>query len=710
MVDLRDQLHLSLGDTYTLERELGGGGMSRVFVAEERRFRRRVVVKVLAPELAAALSTERFTREIRLAAGLQQANIVPFLTAGATADGLPWYTMPYVEGESLRERMQRGPVPLGEAVSVLRDVARALAYAHARGVVHRDVKPGNVLLSHGAAVVTDFGIARALSGAWAGAPGGGLATLTDRGAPLGTPAYMAPEQAAGDPADHRADLYAWGVTAYELLAGRHPFPDKVGAQQLMAAHLRDDPRPLDRVAPHVPAPVAALVMQCLAKAPARRPASAAELLERLDAGTMTPVSNPRTLAVATWERTSRPVRFTWGAVVAVGVLVLVGAGFLARGAAEGASTAAGLGLEWVPTPAATPREREPETGADPPARAAVTAGQGTSDPAAYDLYLRARYEMNRGQGSAGAIPLLERALARDSAFAAGWAALATAWALGPGADTRAEAAEVAAMVQRAAARALALDSLAGEPHTALGFALARAGSYDEGEVLLRRGAERSPRSAVARGLLAAVQYWRGHYDDAERSMRAVLDLEPQDGAFITNLASGVARDPRRHDEARALARHAVTADPANRGGLANAARVLAATGAHDESLALLDRLAAAGPLGDDALTTLTADLVALGRRDSAARVLAALDRPGRRPSDLEAVAHAAAALGRWDRAFAAADTIARLRGNLSFLAYGVGPTAWRPAVADPRLRALCAAAPTGCDSVRAVVARTPPLR
>src|SRR5512132_2510477 len=162
-MDLRAQLQSTLGDSYELERELGGGGMSRVVVAEERAFGRKVVVKVLSPELAAGVSSERFTREIRVAAQLQQANIVPLLTAGETF-GLPYYTMPYVEGQSLKHRLVTGgPLPISEAVNVLRDVARALAYAHDRGVIHRDIKPENVLLSGHAAVVTDFGIAKAIS-------------------------------------------------------------------------------------------------------------------------------------------------------------------------------------------------------------------------------------------------------------------------------------------------------------------------------------------------------------------------------------------------------------------------------------------------------------------------------------------------------------------------------------------------------------------
>ena len=305
-MDLQQQLQAALNADYAIERELGGGGMSRVFLATERKLGRRVVIKVLSSELSATLSTERFAREIQLAASLQQANIVPVLTAG-TADGLPYFTMPFVEGESLRARMARGPMSETEAVTVLRDVTRALIYAHERGIVHRDIKPDNILLSGESAVVTDFGIAKAISAARGGAEASGdSATITQVGTSLGTPAYIAPEQAAGDPAtDHRADLYAFGCVAFELLAGQPPFHGRE-LHQLLRAHMTEvAPTVRSRVAT-VSQPLDALVAQCLAKTPDERPATAREVLRQLERATgaasnaLAPRERSLPVVVATW--------------------------------------------------------------------------------------------------------------------------------------------------------------------------------------------------------------------------------------------------------------------------------------------------------------------------------------------------------------------------------------------------------------------------
>jgi serine/threonine-protein kinase len=284
MPDLRDRLQLSLGHSYTIERELGGGGMSRVFVANETSLGRPVVVKVLAPELAAGVSAERFQREIKLAAALQHPNIVPVHAAGAAGD-LPYYTMPFVDGLSLRTRLDRGDaVPIAEVERILKDVARALSYAHDHGVVHRDIKPENVLLAHDTAVVTDFGIAKALQ---VSRGAGSTVGLTQDGTSLGTPAYMSPEQAAGDPAaDHRSDIYSFGCMAYELLTGHPPFTSTV-LHKLFVAHMSETPAPIEPQRPGCPKALAALVMRCLEKDPAQRPQTAREIQLALDGGAIT---------------------------------------------------------------------------------------------------------------------------------------------------------------------------------------------------------------------------------------------------------------------------------------------------------------------------------------------------------------------------------------------------------------------------------------
>jgi eukaryotic-like serine/threonine-protein kinase len=264
VTELQDRLQAALGAAYRVERELGGGGMSRVFLAQDVDLGRRVVIKVLPPDMAAGVNVDRFRREIQLAARLQHPHIVPLLTAGASGD-LLYYVMPFIEGESLRAKLAReGELPVAEALRVLRDVADALSYAHGQQVVHRDIKPDNVLLSGKHALVTDFGVAKAV------AESTGKQTLTSMGVALGTPAYMAPEQAVADPhVDHRADIYALGVLAYEMLSGRLPFAATT-AQAMLAAHVTEAPEPVTRHRTAVPEGLNQLILRCLEKKPADR--------------------------------------------------------------------------------------------------------------------------------------------------------------------------------------------------------------------------------------------------------------------------------------------------------------------------------------------------------------------------------------------------------------------------------------------------------
>ena len=320
MTDLRDRLQASLGDNYRVEAELGGGGMSHVFVAEDLVLGRRVVAKLLPAELSGSVSIARFQREIGIAARLQHPHIVPLLSVGEM-DGLPYYIMPFVDGDSLRARLARGELPIGDVITILRDVARALEYAHGKGIAHRDIKPDNVLLVGTSAVITDFGVAKAITDA---AEGTGLTSI---GIALGTPAYMAPEQAAGDPStDTRADIYALGVMAYEMLAGHAPFAGR-SAQAVLAAHATETPAPISAARPNTPPALATLVMRCLEKRPADRPQTAAEIVEALDA-----IGPTGSRAVGSWIGSAPADRHTpaWRiAIAAAAAIAIVAVGALA---------------------------------------------------------------------------------------------------------------------------------------------------------------------------------------------------------------------------------------------------------------------------------------------------------------------------------------------------------------------------------------------
>jgi serine/threonine-protein kinase len=339
--------------------------MSRVFLALDQALGRRVVVKVLLPELAAGVNVERFRREILLAAQLQHPHIVPLLSAGQ-AGALPYFIMPFVAGESLRARMSReGELPIAEAVRILRDVVSALAYAHSCGVVHRDVKPDNVLISGGVAVVTDFGVAKAVS---ISSDSGSSATpMTSFGVALGTPTYMAPEQATASPqTDHRADIYALGVMAYEMLAGMPPFAGR-SPQAMLAAHVMEEPEPIERRRPVIPPMLAGLVRDCLAKRPADRPQTALEVMHMLDAiATPTGGTVPTTAVRPLTPRNGTPAsrRRIAGAIVALALLLGVGGLWLWRQQ----PVPAGPGLTAADAPAVGTTSAVDSPGSEPPVR------------------------------------------------------------------------------------------------------------------------------------------------------------------------------------------------------------------------------------------------------------------------------------------------------------------------------------------------------
>ena len=324
-----------LGGRYRIERELGRGGMARVYLARDLKHDRPVAVKVIRPELAASLGRERFLQEIGIAARLRHPSIMPLFDSG-DVDGLLYFVMPYEDGLTLRARLQRdGRLGTADAVSVLRDVARALAYAHEHGVVHRDVKPDNVLLSGDAAVVTDFGIAKAFSVALAETD-----TPARADGVVGTPAYMAPEQAAGDPAtDHRADLYSFGCLAYEVFTGASPFGGSTTLELAAAQGAAPSP-PIIAGRADIPPAIARLIARCLEENPAARPQSASELLEVLGAVT--------TREPTTGRRRAAYLTSMLGVAVVVAAAVAMAAGVRRARAARGeAVTVAVLPLRSV---------------------------------------------------------------------------------------------------------------------------------------------------------------------------------------------------------------------------------------------------------------------------------------------------------------------------------------------------------------------------
>ena len=327
MADLRSRLAAALRDRYVIERELGSGGTAMVYLARDLRHARPVAIKVLRPELAATMGSDRFLREIRIAAGLTHLHILSVHDSGE-ADGLLYYVMPYVEGESLRSRLEReGPLPVDDAVRVAREVADALAYAHVQGVVHRDIKPGNILLIGAHAAVADFGIATAI--------GTEADTLTGAGFVIGTPTYMSPEQAAGGGAvDGRSDLYSLGCVLYEMLTGSPPFVGPT-PQAVLARHATDPAPRVREARASVPVHVDAAVARALSKLPADRFATARQLAEALEL-------DERPSLDAAGRRGAR-----YGTIAALALVLMLGAALLWR-QTSGATDARGIGVVILP--------------------------------------------------------------------------------------------------------------------------------------------------------------------------------------------------------------------------------------------------------------------------------------------------------------------------------------------------------------------------
>ncbi len=665
-----DRLGAALADRYTIERELGQGGMATVYLAHDLKHDRKVAIKVLRPELGATLGPERFLQEIRVAAKLQHPHIVGLLDSGVYADPgggaelRPYYVMPYVEGETLRDRLARGgPLPLAETVRLTIEIADALAKAHKAGVVHRDIKPENILLADGHALVMDFGVAKALASSQrpeqpkdAKDP----RPLTTLGVTIGTPAYMAPEQVAADPhVDHRADIYALGLVTYEMLAGGSPY-SATTPQQQMAAHVTQPPAPIQGKRPDCPDALNAVVMKCLAKSPAERWSTAEEIVAQLRA---VEVTGPHRASLGPRWRAAGI-----GAVILVVVAVLMGRRLTksATDAAGGDSTvgvmlfdnlthdtayaylADGLASEIATSLARVPRLEVRSPGAvrsaqrggeaDPRvigrrldvrnvvegefqrggdririavrlvavpsgtqrwgdswtrpindllavqeeiARAVATAIAGkllpqeqsvlavrvTSDPEAYDHFLRGNFLLASRSpgGTAGAITEYTAALRGDSSFTQAEARVALAYALYaawgwdyPGLSSD----SLITLGTQAADRALTRDSSSADGWMARGLLryLRQPRTLDGALPALRRATELDPRNAEAWQQYGAAMMFTGQFEASTVSYRRALALEPGRAVTWNELASAYVL---LHREAEAMAAYdsAVAVDP-----------------------------------------------------------------------------------------------------------------------------------------------------
>jgi len=561
-MDLLARLRAGLADRYRVERELARGRTAVVFLAQDLKHDRSVAIKVLHPELAAAVGAERFLREIQLAARLQHPHIVALHDSGET-DGLLYFVMPYVEGESLRDRLEREPqLPVPEALRVAGDVAQALTYAHALGVVHRDIKPENILLENGHALVADFGIARAISAA-------GSERLTETGIALGTPAYMSPEQGAEDGVvDGRSDLYALGCVAYEMLVGAPPFTGPT-AQAILARHAVDPVAPIRTVRDTVPPGVERAVLKALAKVPADRHAGATEFAQELTQPALEQGSSRR------------------------------------QSKSRGATLALGAGLSAAATLALLVGSR---VGGG---RAQLHPPALTSNAEAYDLYLRADMlvgERQNRQNDSAAITLFERALVLDPSFAAAQAGLARAYALrvtefAPGDSAALQRAQMAAekalrldpnlaeahlaqarllwgssghfFHERAIQedrRALSLNPNMDRAHGSLGNIYLHIGMLDEAIAELQKTLAISPREDNALRRIAEARAYKGEYEQALRFLNQV-DPEANPPYWYYEMAI-VLLHLGRSDSAFALIQNYLRKHPEDRGGVVTSARAV----------------------------------------------------------------------------------------------------------------------------------------
>ncbi len=648
MTNELDTLKAALSDRYAIEREIGSGGMAVVYLAEDLKHKRKVAVKVLRPELAAALGIERFVREIETTANLTHPNILPLLDSGSVEEPLTarlpvrpsallFYVMPYVEGESLRERLDRdGKIPIAEMVRLTDEIAAALSYAHDHGIVHRDVKPENIMLTDGRAVVTDFGIARAVSTA-------GAKRLTETGIALGTPAYMSPEQAFGETnIDGRSDVYALGCVVYEMASGRAPF-DAATPQALLAKHAVDTPPHLRRIDPNIPLYVERAVGRALAKEPVQRFDTPSEFAATLIAQTVLPQVGRRRLAVLppiNLINDPEQEYFVQGmhnALISelqkVGVPVIARTSMLRyQSSQKPAHEIAGeLGVdvlvepsvfrsgdnvelevrvvdgsteEYLSDPIAKSGEirnvvslyrdltraiaGEIQAALTPQAEARL-AGAREVNPQAYEAFLRGQFHFQRltAPDLQQAQEYFEQALRLDSKYAPAQAGLALVW-IGQAQMMLVPAEEAATNTLIETQKALALDSNVAEVQLASGLLNWQAWNWESAEAALRKAIELNPDYSDARALYSSMLYVLDRPAEARSQIECALESDPLNALMRAFNGFGLFYE-RCYTESVAELEAALRLDPSNPVAFGNLATAYHLSGKHDEAIALLQQ-------------------------------------------------------------------------------------------------------------------------
>ena len=678
MSDAPGPLTAALAERYALERELGRGGAATVYLAEDRKHRRPVAVKVLRPDLGSQLGKERFSREIAIAAQLSHPHILPFIDSGEAA-GLLYYITPYITGESLRQRLDREhQLPMRDAVRIAREVAAALDFAHRQGFIHRDVKPENILLSDDHAVVADFGIARALAEA-----GGGEA-ITERGLAIGTPEYMSPEQASAEgELSARSDLYSLGCMLYEMLAGQPPFTGP-NARRILARHVAERPRPLRAARPDTPPAVEEAVMRLLAKDPAERFGTGAEVVAALqdgrDAAPRAPFGLARFIAVLPFANASPEPGTEYlsdgitdelisaltkveGLRVASRTSVFAlkgkpqdvratGALLGVSAVLEGTVRQAGDRLRVTASLTATDDGRQLWSERydrpvgdvfaiqDDIAQTIVTTLRATyladlAEPAptqhtesleAYGLYLKGRYSWNKRSltGAAEAITYFEQAIVADPRFALAYAGLADAYALQVdyrGAPVR----EGFELAKRYARQALALDPTLAEVHSSLGWVLfIYDWDWDAATAAFQRALELDPGYATAHQWYSFVVMTQRSIDLALVEGHTALELDPASTSIRRSLG-WLYYYARRYDDALRHLRRAIAMDPTSEENYRMLGRVHTQRGEYAEAERALREAVSLSPETAYATGTLGYLYAVRGDRAAAERTVAELE-------------------------------------------------------------------------------------